>query len=208
MSIDHDLSPMCRLTERTVRSGLVIAWRLATSPTRISPFFENPTTDGVVRDPSAFGMTTGSPASSTDTTEFVVPRSIPTARAIWFLLLPVAAAGHQGFASRLSKRPALAPRIKVERRIDNFGVRLSVPVAGQSSLEVPLCRRAVAGMQSPHPHQGSWVSGRTRPEGSSTPDLRPKKALVPKVVATSRPRGGKERACKSVHRTYPNGRAR
>jgi hypothetical protein len=27
--------------------------------------------------PSAFGMTTGSPASSTATTEFVVPRSIP-----------------------------------------------------------------------------------------------------------------------------------
>jgi hypothetical protein len=40
---------------------------------------ENPTTDGVVREPSAFGMTTGSPASRTLTTEFVVPRSIPTA---------------------------------------------------------------------------------------------------------------------------------
>ena len=73
---------MCRLTERIVRSGFVIAWRLATSPTRISPFFEKPTTEGVVRAPSAFGMTTGSPASSTATTEFVVPRSIPTARAM------------------------------------------------------------------------------------------------------------------------------
>ena len=75
---------MCRFTERTVRSGFVMAWRLATSPTRISPFFANPTTEGVVRAPSAFGMTTGSPASRTATTEFVVPRSMPTARAMRF----------------------------------------------------------------------------------------------------------------------------
>ena len=81
MSIDHDV-PMCRFTERMVRSGLVIAWRLATSPTSTSPAFENATTDGVVRDPSALGMTTGSPASSTLTTELVVPRSIPTALGI------------------------------------------------------------------------------------------------------------------------------
>ena len=73
------LVPMWRLTERIVRSGLVIAWRLATSPTSTSPVFENATTEGVVRLPSALGMTTGSPASSTETTELVVPRSIPTA---------------------------------------------------------------------------------------------------------------------------------
>src|SRR5688572_19041602 len=71
--------PMWRLTERIVRSGLVIAWRLATSPTRTSPPLEKATTDGVVRDPSALGITTGSPASSTETTELVVPRSMPTA---------------------------------------------------------------------------------------------------------------------------------
>jgi hypothetical protein len=71
--------PMCRFTDRIVRSGLVIAWRFATSPTRTSPDFEKPTTDGVVRFPSALGMTTGSPASRTLTTELVVPRSIPTA---------------------------------------------------------------------------------------------------------------------------------
>src|SRR5436309_2408410 len=70
-----------------VRSGFVIAWRFATSPTRISPFLENPTTEGVVRAPSEFGMTTGSPPSSADTTEFVVPRSIPTALDIGSLLL-------------------------------------------------------------------------------------------------------------------------
>src|SRR5579864_5921327 len=81
MSMLQDV-PMCRLTERTVRSGLVMAWRLATSPTRTSPDLEKPTTDGVVRDPSALGMTAGSPASSTLTTELVVPRSIPTALGI------------------------------------------------------------------------------------------------------------------------------
>src|SRR5277367_6307377 len=76
------LLPMWRLTDRIVRSGLVIAWRLATSPTRTSPDLEKPTTDGVVLAPSALGTTTGSPASRTLTTEFVVPRSIPTALGI------------------------------------------------------------------------------------------------------------------------------
>ena len=78
MSIDQFV-PMWRLTERIVRSGLVMAWRLATSPTRTSPSLEKATTDGVVREPSALGMTTGSPASRTATTELVVPRSMPTA---------------------------------------------------------------------------------------------------------------------------------
>src|SRR3954468_11519285 len=80
---------MCRLIERNVRSGLVMAWRLATSPTRTSPLFEKATTDGVVREPSALGMTTGSPPSRTETTELVVPRSIPTALAIGQVSLEV-----------------------------------------------------------------------------------------------------------------------
>src|SRR6478736_430379 len=79
------LVPMWRFTERIVRSGLVIAWRLATSPTRTSPVLENATTDGVVRAPSAFGITAGSPASRVETTELVVPRSMPTALDIGFL---------------------------------------------------------------------------------------------------------------------------
>ena len=73
---------MWRLTERMVRSTLVTAWRLATSPTSTSPFLAKATTDGVVRAPSALAMTVGSPPSRTLTTEFVVPRSMPTARAI------------------------------------------------------------------------------------------------------------------------------
>ena len=72
MSLDVQDEPMCRLTLRKVRSGLVIACRLATSPTRTSPALVNATTDGVVREPSEFGTTTGSPASRTDTTELVV----------------------------------------------------------------------------------------------------------------------------------------
>src|SRR5258705_182093 len=49
MSTDQSLVPMWRFTDRIVRSGFVMAWRLATSPTTISPFLLNPTTDGVVR---------------------------------------------------------------------------------------------------------------------------------------------------------------
>src|SRR3954464_3430390 len=71
--------PMWRLTDRIVRSGLVMAWRLATSPTRTSPALENATTHGGAREPSEVVATTGSPASRTATTELVVPRSIPTA---------------------------------------------------------------------------------------------------------------------------------
>ena len=68
---------MNRLIENTVFSGFVMAWRLATWPTRISPSFAKATTDGVRRLPSRFGMTVGVPPSMTATTEFVVPRSMP-----------------------------------------------------------------------------------------------------------------------------------
>src|SRR5690242_9282548 len=73
---------MKRLIEKNVLSGLIVACRLAVWPTNLSPFLVNATTDGVVRLPSAFGMTTGSPPSITATTELVVPRSIPTILAI------------------------------------------------------------------------------------------------------------------------------
>ncbi len=77
---------MWRLTDLIVRSGFVMAWRLATSPTRTSPDLEKPTTEGVVRAPSALAITVGSPPSRTATTELVVPRSIPTALAMRSLL--------------------------------------------------------------------------------------------------------------------------
>src|SRR5918993_1002292 len=68
---------MSRLIEKMVCFGLVTAWRLATWPPSRSPSLVNATTEGVVRPPSALGMTTGSPPSMTATTEFVVPRSMP-----------------------------------------------------------------------------------------------------------------------------------
>src|SRR6188768_1788304 len=77
---------MKRLIEKMVFLGLVTAWRFATWPTRRSPSLVNATTDGVVRPPSALGITIGSPPSMTATTEFVVPRSMPmTLSAIAFL---------------------------------------------------------------------------------------------------------------------------
>src|SRR5437870_8317168 len=69
--------PMNRLIENTVFVGFVTACRLATWPTSRSPSLVKATTEGVVRPPSALGMTTGSPPSMTATTELVVPRSIP-----------------------------------------------------------------------------------------------------------------------------------
>src|SRR6185436_2145151 len=66
-----------RLIEKTVFCGLVTACLLAIWPTSLSPSLVKPTTDGVVRPPSELGITTGSPPSITETTELVVPRSIP-----------------------------------------------------------------------------------------------------------------------------------
>src|SRR6188768_2461317 len=76
---------MKRLIEKTVFSGLVTAWRLATWPTGRSPVLVNATTDGVSRLPSGLVITTGSPPSMTATTELVVPRSIPMILLIVFL---------------------------------------------------------------------------------------------------------------------------
>jgi hypothetical protein len=39
--------------------GFVTDWRFAIAPTSRSPSFVKPTTDGVVRPPSSFAITTG-----------------------------------------------------------------------------------------------------------------------------------------------------
>ena len=82
-----NLRPISRFTEYTVLSGFVTACRLATVPTSRSPVLLIATTDGVIRPPSLFAMTTGSPASITATTLFVVPRSMPITFPILFVLL-------------------------------------------------------------------------------------------------------------------------
>src|SRR3954462_14573054 len=74
---------MKRLMEKIVFLGFVTAWRLATVPTRRSPPAVNATTDGVVRPPSEFSMTVGSPPSKTAIQLLVVPRSIPIVFAMW-----------------------------------------------------------------------------------------------------------------------------
>ena len=73
---------MKRLIEKTVLAGFVTAWRFAAWPTSRSPFFANATIEGVVRAPSLFSKTTGSPPSITDMQELVVPKSIPKTLAI------------------------------------------------------------------------------------------------------------------------------
>ena len=78
---------MKRLMEKMVLVGLVTAWRLATVPTSRSPDSVKATTDGVVRPPSAFSITVGSPPSSTAMQELVVPRSIPIVLPMFVLLL-------------------------------------------------------------------------------------------------------------------------
>ena len=68
---------MKRLIEKIVFWGFVTCWRFAGAPTSRWPSRPNATTDGVVRPPSAFGMTVGSEPSSTAMQELVVPRSMP-----------------------------------------------------------------------------------------------------------------------------------
>ena len=81
------LRPMKRLIEKIVFCGFVTCWRFAGAPTRRWPSFVNATTDGVVRPPSAFGMTVGSPPSSTAMQLLVVPRSMPIVFAMCLSLL-------------------------------------------------------------------------------------------------------------------------
>ena len=85
--------PISRLMEITVRSGLVMAWRLAICPTKRSPSRENATTEGVVRAPSALGMTVGSPPSMMATQLLVVPRSMPMILDMVYILLKFVALG-------------------------------------------------------------------------------------------------------------------
>src|SRR5437868_5321942 len=75
---------MKRLMEKMVFSGLVTACRRASWPTRRSPDLVTATTLGVVRAPSAFSSTTGSPPSMTamaqlnEVQEMIMAQGYPT----------------------------------------------------------------------------------------------------------------------------------
>src|SRR5881227_695596 len=112
---------MKRLMEKTVFCGLVTACRFATVPTRRSPDLANATTDGVVRPPSAFSMTVGSPPSSTAMHEFVVPRSIPIVFPICVLLLLV----HKNLSESVADFDAPAGSFRVHRGAKPSARRLS-----------------------------------------------------------------------------------
>ena len=75
--ISENFLPISLLEEKIVFSGFVTACLFAACPTRRSPFLLNATIDGVVRTPSALGITLASPASITAMHELLVPRSIP-----------------------------------------------------------------------------------------------------------------------------------
>src|SRR3990167_5402685 len=68
---------MKRFEEKIVFFGFVTDCLFAATPTRISALSLYATTEGVVRFPSAFAITCGSPPSMTAMQEFVVPRSMP-----------------------------------------------------------------------------------------------------------------------------------
>src|SRR5215475_3572215 len=100
-----------------VFSGLSTAWRLANWPTRRSPVLANPTTEGVKRLPSLLVITVGFPPSITATTEFVVPRSIPTAFAILKTSKNdfVQAKHPQVMRLAAEARPMIVPNVELER---------------------------------------------------------------------------------------------
>ena len=87
-SFDISLSfdPIKRFTEKNVFSGLITACRFAIWPTNNSCFLVYATIEGVVLKPSALIITLGWPPSIAATTEFVVPKSIPTTFAIFIFL--------------------------------------------------------------------------------------------------------------------------
>src|SRR6266446_6641209 len=115
---------MKRLIEKTVFSGFVMPCRFATWPTRISPSLVKPTTEAVRRLPSWFAITVGLPPSTTATTEFVVPRSIPMTFAMSL------------FSNLLSwERAGLAPSPCELRQVDLDFLRLDLFHLRQPDLE-------------------------------------------------------------------------
>src|ERR1700749_3721067 len=100
---------MKSLIEKTVVWGLVPAGPLAAVPASRSPPLVNATTEGVVRPPSAFSITVGSPPSSTAIQLLVVPRSMPIVLPIAFVLLLLARKNLSGSVADFRAAEAGAP---------------------------------------------------------------------------------------------------
>jgi hypothetical protein len=66
------------MNAKTLFAALTTTRHFAGNPTKHSPCFENATTDGVVRAPSAFSIAWDVLPSMMETHEFVVPKSMPT----------------------------------------------------------------------------------------------------------------------------------
>src|SRR3989304_6490504 len=82
-----NLRPIRRLTPKIVLVGLVTRWRLATWPTKRSPFLLIATTLGVVRLPSLLAIISGLPACITAIALLGVPKSLPIIFPLFLLLL-------------------------------------------------------------------------------------------------------------------------
>src|SRR6185312_4112643 len=117
---------MCRLIELIVRSGLVTACRFASCPTRRSPVFVNATTDGVVLLPSAFAITVGAEPSITATTEFVVPRSMPTTFAIEKFSISEHVDQPEGLAAYRDSRTVLGRLYPKRTRVVTFPMTVNM----------------------------------------------------------------------------------
>src|SRR5882724_3023472 len=111
---------MKRLMEKIVFCGFVTCWRLAGAPTSRWPSFAKATTDGVVRPPSRFGITVGSPPSSTAIHELVVPRSMPIVLA---MLLKTSKCREKGKKRRLGAASRTYVSNKSKRDIGRFDFR-------------------------------------------------------------------------------------
>src|SRR5262245_49925751 len=112
--------PILRLIERTVRSGASTYWLSAVCPTITRPSSDNPTTEGTNRS-SPRASTRGRPSSTMATSEFVVPRSIPT---VLLILSDYYLSVSQNFAVERVASPLFAddcPRRNIAARFGRDG---------------------------------------------------------------------------------------
>ena len=174
---------MNRLADEIVPFGLRIAWRRASWPTSRSPCSVKATTDGVVREPSALGTTVGWPPSTVAITEFVVPRSMPTALAMMVLLVlqTVQMVGLRRAAGEPADR--FVGEGLVDEHVEVLGLHASRSRKGSKRISIwfllvwgcsvpDLARSRPSGAGTSRGRVvDSWVNGRRRRSGELEDDL-------------------------------------